>query len=129
MQSATFNSRLVTYTSVDGRAVIDAAYTEAEWQAQVIHLARGLGWTVWHFHDSRRQVRRRNQYELVGDADAAGFPDLVLARERLVFAELKSEKGRLTKLQKQAMAVLSETGVEVYLWRPSDWNVVCEVLA
>ena len=54
--------------------------TEKQWQATVTQLAQTLGWMVYHTHDSRRSE--------------PGFPDLVLARDRIVaaYAELKTDK-------------------------------------
>ena len=62
--------------------------SEADFQQAVIELARICGWKVAHFHDSRRQVGDK----FVGDADAKGWPDLVLVRgERLLIRELKAD--------------------------------------
>ena len=103
-----------------GRSIIGAAtapsITEKAWQAKVIEAAKWLGWSVYHTHDSRRSE--------------AGFPDLVLVRDqRLIFAELKSPKGRVTPAQTQWLWLLGETFAEVYLWRPDDWPTVQERLA
>jgi hypothetical protein len=100
--------------------------TEAEFQSAVIDLARLRGWRVAHFHDSRRQVGGR----LVGDADAEGYLDLTLTRRGvLVFAELKSESGCISKGQCAWINDLTEVAehnrdVHVRLWRPSDWNEI-----
>ena len=53
-------------------------------------------------------------------------PDLCLVRgRRLIFAELKTEKGRLTPAQEawlEAFKALRSTApIEVYVWRPADW--------
>lgn len=59
----------------------------------------------------------------------AGFPDCVMVRDdRLIFAELKTEKGKLMPAQQQWLEALAETEVEVFLWRPSDWEEITEVL-
>lgn len=120
--------------------------TEAQFQRAVLDLARRLGWRCAHFNDSRRQVRPG---VFVGDKDAAGFPDLVLVRRgRIVFAELKTEKGRVKPEQREWLddlrgprdLGLSEKtllqaslrgklpDVLVCLWRPSDWDEVQAVL-
>lgn len=81
--------------------------TEKEWQAQIVALARTLGWNgAYHTYDSRRS--------------ASGFPDLVLVRERVVYIELKSEPGKLSPAQKQWIGWLLEAGAEVYIARPRD---------
>ena len=90
--------------------------TEKEFLQQVRDLAKLCGWLVYHTHDSRRSPE--------------GFPDLVLVRnDKIIFAELKSEKGRTTSAQEMWLKALEKVpGVDVYLWRPSDWDRVVEVL-
>jgi hypothetical protein len=89
--------------------------SERAFQSAVIDLARTLGYQVFHVHDSRRQVRRG---VFVGDKDAAGIPDLILARERVIWAELKSARGRLSDAQRRWIDTLQAAGQEVYVWRP-----------
>ncbi len=89
---------------------------EREFQAQVVELATWMGWRVYHTYDSRRSH--------------AGFPDLVLVRApRVIFAELKSEKGIVSPDQRNWLGVLQACpGVEAYLWRPADINTIEGVL-
>jgi VRR-NUC domain len=104
-------------------------YSEKEFQRAVIQLARLNGWRVWHFSDSRRQVRPG---VFVGDKEAKGFPDLVLVRaQRLLFVELKSQGGRVKPEQQEALDLLSAVGggVDVHVWRPSDWEQIVLALA
>ena len=83
--------------------------TEAQLQDQVLLLAKWTGWASYHPYDSRRST--------------PGYPDLTLVRgKRLVFAEMKSEKGRISLDQRRWLGWLDDAGVEVYLWRPSDWK-------
>lgn len=58
-----------------------------------------------------------------------GFPDLVLARERVVFAELKSERGKVQPEQSDWLERLRAAGAEAHLWRPSSWDDVVAVLS
>ncbi len=91
--------------------------TEKQLQAQVVQLARLTGWRCYHTFDSRRS--------------APGFPDLVLARPpRLIFAELKSEKGRLRPAQVEWLEALAEVerAPEVFLWRPADFGDIQSTL-
>jgi hypothetical protein len=90
--------------------------TEKQFMAQVIRLARLRGWLLYHPFDSRRS--------------AAGYPDLTLVRgQRLIFAELKSEDGRLTPAQAAWLAALRAVpGVEVHIWHPAVWGTVEAVL-
>lgn len=89
---------------------------ESEFQATVVELATWLRWRMYHTHDSRRSH--------------AGFPDLVLVRApRVIFAELKSEKGIVRPEQRNWLGTLQACpGVETYLWRPSDMGTIEEVL-
>lgn len=62
----------------------------------------------------------------------AGFPDLVLTKPgRLLFAELKSQRGSVSADQERWLALLrhSVPGVEVYLWYPNDWDTIVRVLS
>lgn len=88
--------------------------SERELQDNVIAMARTLGWEPYHTHDSRRSQ--------------PGYPDLTLAhveQGRLVFAELKTERGRLRPAQVVWLGILRsvarDRGLEVYEWRPSHW--------
>lgn len=94
-----------------------SASPEKDFQQNVIDLARLAGWLHYHTFDSRRS--------------APGFPDLVLARgRRVIFAELKSERGTLTPEQERWLEALrAAQGIETYVWRPGDWEEITEVLA
>ena len=88
---------------------------ESEFQRSVVEAAEALGWKmIFHDNDSRRNT--------------AGLPDLILARERVVFAELKSETGRVSSEQMMCVSLLRRAGAEVYIWRPSDMDAVMELL-
>ncbi|MBG6085839.1 VRR-NUC domain-containing protein [Zhihengliuella flava] len=86
------------------------AMTERNLQSAVIKLAKFHGYEVtYHTHDSRRSQ--------------PGFPDLVLAstrRGRLLFRELKTDKGRMTADQRQVLDVLAAVGADAGVWRPAD---------
>ena len=91
--------------------------TEAAFQAQVIMLARTMGWMVQHTRPA--QVGGKWLTPVAGDV---GFPDLVLSHRTkgLVFAELKTDKGRLAPAQQEWRDCLHSAGAEWYLWRPND---------
>lgn len=99
--------------------------SEAALQAQIIELAQTLHWTVGHHHDSRREVRPG---VFVGDKLAAGIPDLVLVRERVLWVELKDTKGKLSANQVLWLDALRKAGAEVYVWRPGDMDEITSVL-
>lgn len=103
--------------------------TEAEFLDQVIKFAKLHGWRVTHFRTVR--VQRKDgtvYYQTPVQADGAGFVDLLLARERVVYAEVKTDKGRLESKQRDWMEILKETGQEVYVWRPRDWTDIQKCL-
>lgn len=105
--------------------------TEAGFQAAVIRLAKVRGWTVAHFRTSRTVSKRgRVRYQTAVAADGTGFPDLVLVRgHRLLFAELKTDTGRLRAEQRAWLDQLEETEAEVYVWRPRDFDEIVELLS
>ena len=51
-----------------------------------------------------------------------------MVRERVVFAELKSAKGRVTPDQQKWHDRLREAGAEVHVWKPANWDDLTEVL-
>ena len=60
-----------------------------------------------------------------------GFPDLVLVhpgKQRIIYAELKSDKGKLTSEQQEWIDVLWECGQDVYVWRPADIEEIARLL-
>lgn len=88
---------------------------EKSFQGAVIEYADLTGWLSYHTHDSRHS--------------APGFPDLVLVRDnRLIFAELKTDTGRLSPAQRDWIEALSAAGAEVHVWRPSQWSEIIETL-
>jgi hypothetical protein len=100
----------------------ELSISEREFMVQVIELAQWYRWKVYHTFDSRRST--------------AGWPDLAMTRAgtlnnpaRLVLAELKSTKGRLTLEQMDWLAALGQVPhVETYCWRPADWDQIVNIL-
>lgn len=85
--------------------------TEAELQTNVRQAARLGGWLTYHTNDSRRSDK--------------GFPDLVFVHPitgRTVYAELKSERGRIRPEQRQWIEALERGGHDVHVWRPAHWT-------
>jgi hypothetical protein len=93
---------------------------EADLQRSIISVARDAGFLVYATYRSQRSE--------------PGFPDLVMVKPpRVIFAEIKTEKGRLSTGrmnkantrwlpgQDDWLEALSHCiGVEYYLWRPGD---------
>ena len=129
-------------TAANGPKVSEAAF-----QAQVLHLAALKGWRTAHF---RTAMDSRGRHRTPVAGDGKGFPDLVLARVdgwrngqppatepfdpntiaggRVIFAELKSDRGRFEPGQRDWLTALQQAGAEVYVWRPADWDEIVEVL-
>lgn len=96
--------------------------SERALQTAVIELARTLHYSAFHVGDSRKQVRRGGHLRLVPDPDAAGMLDLILVRERVLWVELKAERGRLRPAQQRWIDTLLNAGQEVHVWKPSHWD-------
>lgn len=106
--------------------------TEKQFEAQVKDLAKLFGWKYYH---TWRSIH-----------SPAGFPDVVMVRPpRLIFAELKGERGKVSLEQQEWLDALTdvaascpvdelpadgenEMSIDVYLWRPSDYDKVVEIL-
>jgi len=94
--------------------------TEKQFEAQVKQLARMFGWLYYH---TWRSIH-----------SPAGFPDIVMVRDgTVIFAELKSEKGKVSEHQEEWITALERVakgsvGAQVYVWRPSDWERIVEIL-
>ena len=93
-----------------------AFITEREFQRTVRELAEAYGWTVFCTWQSKHSP--------------PGELDLRLVRPpRYVVAELKSERGKLTKEQAETLLLLQACpALEVYLWRPSNLTEIERIL-
>jgi hypothetical protein len=107
--------------------------TEADFLRSVLDLAHLCGWESWH----PRPARTLDSWRTAGTGSMAkGFPDLVLAhadQRRVLFIELKTDTGRLTSHQERVLDLLARVaadrnGVEVYTFRPRDWESLEAVL-
>ena len=77
--------------------------------------ARTFGWKCYHTFDSRRS--------------SPGYPDLTLVRNgRLIFAELKMPRGRLSDYQRGWINELQEAGQEIHVWKPENWDEILDIL-
>lgn len=93
--------------------------SETELQRAVLELASRLGWATAHFRPGLTQTGR---WVTAVQGDGVGFPDTVLVRDRIVFAELKAEGKYLKPEQKIWKTRLEKAGAEYHLWRPGDWK-------
>lgn len=111
--------------------IMEAMYggmTEAALLEAIRRAASLQGWLVYHTHDSRRSE--------------PGFPDIVLVQPaemqtvqtyggpvqivgipgRVLFRELKTQKGKVTPEQARWLDALQRAGADVKVWRPFDWG-------
>jgi hypothetical protein len=91
---------------------------EKAFQTQVLTLARWYAWRIQH----TRPAQYRSGRWATPIQGHAGFPDLVLAHSThgLIFAELKSARGKVSEAQTEWIKTLRATGAEVHIWRPAD---------
>ena len=91
--------------------------TEKEFLGTVTRLATLADWYPYHTHRS--------------DRSEPGFPDLNMVRgPRLIYAELKTEKGRVTPYQTKWLDRLALSGrCETYLWRPEHLRHIAHLLS
>lgn len=111
---------------------IQQAFTQSEraFMAQVVAYARMMGWRVQH-DNATNAPRRCPSCGIVRHTprNAPGLPDLLLIRRpRVVWAELKAQRGRLTDDQRAWIEELRACGQSAYVWRPSDFEEIERVL-
>lgn len=99
-------------------------WTEEQFLREVLALAKECGWRTAHF----RPARTARGWRTAVQGDGKGWPDVVMVRERIIFAELKAETGRLKPAQKAWIETLTQAKQEVYVWKPSDWVEIERVL-
>lgn len=115
-----------TLTPSQVRAHVERTITEEAFQCQVLGMARANGWLSAHFRPAKT-AKGRWLTPVAGDG--AGFPDIILVRERVVYAELKTQRGKLSPEQVRWLDTLKAAGEEVYVWRPSDWAEIGKALS
>jgi hypothetical protein len=89
--------------------------------------AQMLGWSVAHFRPMFDAKRKR--WRTPAARDGVGWPDVVLVRDRIIFAELKSGTGQTTTTQREWLQRLADAGGECYVWRDTDYEAVVAVLS
>lgn len=83
--------------------------SEAKLQKLVEQYCRDKGLLFYHTHDSRRSV--------------AGYPDLtIISASGVLFVELKSETGRLSRSQRAWIDAAIATKTPVRVWHPAQWR-------
>lgn len=87
-------------------------------QAAILDLARLFGWHRAHF----RPAMTAKGWRTPVSGDGKGFPDLCLVRDRLVFAEVKVGRNRLSPEQCSWRDWLTYAGCEWHLWTETEWE-------
>jgi hypothetical protein len=107
-----------------GNARVTGVISEEDFQKAVTDTLTAFGWRWCHFRPGRTQSGWKTA--LSGEK---GFPDIVaVRRDRVLFIELKTEKGRLSEEQERWLSALGLAGAAVHCWRPSDWPAIEETL-
>lgn len=102
------------------REVLDDLVPEWQLQADIINRLIFHHW-LWH-HTPDSAANRKPPRGVA--QPCAGLQDIVAVRPpRVLFIETKTQKGRERTQQTLWREVLAQCpGVEVYLWRPTDWS-------
>jgi hypothetical protein len=100
---------------------------EASFMACVLEVARLAGWRSLHIRPARRAD---GSWRTPIGGDGKGWPDLTLVRPpRLLFVELKSERGKLRAEQRDWLDTLRLLPqAEVHVWTPAEWEELVRVL-
>jgi hypothetical protein len=98
--------------------------TETGFQDTVAAYAHLHGWAVAHARPAQTVAGWRTPWQY----DGKGFPDLILVRDRIVYAEIKTDRGRPDPDQTVWLNALAAAGGETYLWRPRDWPDIQQTL-
>jgi hypothetical protein len=110
--------------SAERQQQIAETMTERELEDVICELLDTFG--IWYHHDRPARTGRvaggkevwRNHFR-----GQNGVPDFdpILGNGRIIYAELKTQKGRLSPEQTEWLHRLKAAGAEVYVWRPIDW--------
>lgn len=94
-------------------------------QKTVISYARSRGYHCAHFPS----VETKQGWRTAVAADAKGFPDVLLLRERAIAFEIKGDGDSMSPEQEQWKVWFERAGIEHYVITPKDWpNNVREIL-
>jgi len=99
---------------------LDPDIAERDFLEHVRRLAIEGGWLFYHTHDSRHS--------------SAGFFDVVMVKDAVIFAELKRTGGKESEAQKlwilktRLATAGTQNRVEVHLWRPADFEEIARRL-
>jgi len=99
-------------------------WAERALQRAVCEALDVLGYRWCHFRPARTERGWRTPL-----SGSPGFPDVVAVRGgRVLFIELKGERGRVSEAQALWLEALAETPAEVFIWKSGDWPAIEEAL-
>ena len=105
--------------------------SERDFKNTIVKFARDCGWLVHHDLPSQRA---NGSWATATQGDS-GFPDLVLVHPGnanrpplLVFAELKTQRGKTTAGQEQWLEALWNNNQIAFIWRPNQMPEICTLL-
>jgi hypothetical protein len=102
--------------------------TEADLQRLVTDAAELYGWSWAHFRPAQTARGWRTP---VSGPIGRGFPDLIMVRgrdKRLMFVELKADKGVMSTYQDDVIGQLVAAGQTVHIVRPQTFDAFLEEL-
>ena len=111
------------------RAKQPSLISEDQLQSTLVQACQAIRRRVFHTSDSRKQVRTKDGYGMVGDDLAAGYPDLTVAKgmsEPAFWAELKGPRGRLEEGQVDWLDDLPAH--QAFVWRSQDLDEALEII-
>ena len=114
-------------TALDANQASLRALSEDDFQPQVIDLAHIYGFRHMHV---RRTIGKGRRW--VTGTSCVGWPDLVLwapRTTRIIFAELKTETGKVSVEQALVLTELATAGGHVHVWRPRDFDAIVACLS
>ena len=141
----------IEQAGLDRRLKVSQNISEADFSSSVEELLDMFGWLWEHPRPARIKIAGTETYR-TAISGHKGRPDyLAVRRGRLLFIELKAEKGKLSPEQEQWFEDLREcqrtitlepiekgkalrgnfpmiTIPEIYLWKPSQWDELVALL-
>lgn len=96
-------------------------WDEPRFQRWLVATARANGWRV-------RIMDQRGRPGWRGQAADKGLPDLLMAKDRVVWMELKAKGGKLRPDQVEWIAALREAKAEVHVVDPTDWEFIMSAI-
>ena len=103
---------------------------EKEIQQQIGELLVKLGYLVIRFNSGGRFMNGNyvRFYTILNNNRSAGLPDLAFMRNsRIIFVEVKTEKGKLRDTQQEFKTLAANNGIEI--WTARSWEEVYEKLS